>query len=629
MKALTIVFFLLGLLAAFLFATGMDPYSCGIPLALIGCGLVCTSHRGDFAWAKSWMSFMVLLAVGYFAWRMHGSPVQDFGRSDGLLLAGVFGSYWWTMSQKSSSLKWVVFLLWGLLLANLGSALVQVYGDNSFDLIFGQRANRGYPSGLYRHYNHFANFMLGTGLLSFGLALDGGVKRQMRICAWLMFGLSIYGVVLSHSRGATFGLGIGILVALLAWLLSLRRRKVSWAGPAVVFSVALCPLVVAGLWYFGDMAVARRGMWDGCRMQFAGMAIDLIVDKPFLGGGSRSFFFDCYEKWDPNHFIYISEPQYVHNEFLQAAVDYGLIGAGLLLVLFSATIFRGVTFLAMTHDSDGGDTGSVIGSIAALVAMGVQAFFSFVYHVLPDVMLMSFCLASILRQPWLFSGNERAFVGFKRNWAMSVLTVLLGCGIIGFAARDGAAWLALRPTEENKPQPIGEKISRMKHALTLRPDFRMMGELSKLMSDRAAESHVSPEERAQLLEEAMVIQSQLVSRVPQSYVALLNLALLYDAVGRHELSAPIYESQLEDSVIYEIVYGFRFYHALHLLARGHVAWRDREPETALTYFLKARGIAKEIRHNANGPQARALVLEIEKCIKFLEGSDIKPLENDE
>ncbi len=630
MNVLSIIFFLLGLASAALFSVGMDPYSCGIPLALMGVALAFSCDRGNVSWAQKWMACFVFLSVGYFGWRMHASPIQDFGRSDGLLLAGVFGTYWWTMSQKSASLKWVVFLLWGLLVVNVAIAAVQAYVDTNYYSIFSERIRFGFPSGLYLHYNHFANFLLGIGLLSFGLALDGERKRLVRILALLMFGLAVFGVVLSNSRGAIFGLGSGIFVALIGWLLSLWRRKVDFSGIALVITLALSPLLVVSLRHLGAMAVERRGMVDGCRMQFAGMAMDLIEEKPLIGGGSRSFFFDCFSKWDPKH-LYLGsrDPQYVHNEYLQAAVDYGLVGAGILFVIFCATFFRGVTFLTMTHKNDGGDTGFVIGSIAGLVAMGVQAFFSFVYHVLPDLMLMSFCLALILRQPWIFAQDGVPRKQRIGKWLMPALSVLLGTGIIGFAARDGMAWLKLGPPRERGTQTREEQIASLKQALSVRPDFRVMTQLTKLMADQASAKDVTIEERARILDDAINIQNELVKRAPLSFGSRLNLALLYDAAGRYNESSPIYRNSLDDDLIYEIVFGHRYYYTMHLFSRGNKVWRERDPEKALACFLKARSMAAEVKNPAHRTNTTALTVEIEKCIKFLEGANIKPAASEE
>jgi hypothetical protein len=252
-----------------------------------------------------------------------------------------------------------------------------------------------------------------------------------------------------------------------------------------------------------------------------------------------------------------------------------------------------------------------------------------VYHVLPDLMLMSICLALIIRQPWIFSKRLAVRVDFSRNWVMSSLAVLLGLGMIGFAARDGAAWFILRPQPEQANQLIEEKIFNLKQALQVRPDFRVMSDLTKAMCEMTADEKMTFEQRKKLVEEAIVIQNELVRLVPQSYHARLNLALMYDSAFRYDESSWLYKGILDDNLIIEVIYGVRYHYARHLFARAHLVWRKRDPERALAYFHQARGIASESKHPEHRADAAALVLEIEKCIKFLEGANIKPAEINE
>jgi O-antigen ligase len=516
-----------------------------------------------------------------------------------------------------------------LLLANICVAMVQAYVDVHFYPIYSERAAITYPSGLYLQYNHFANFMLGIGLLSLGIAFDSDRGRLMRIVSWVMYFIALYGVVLSNSRGAIFGLGGGTVVACLGWLMSLWRRKVSWAGMALVISIALAPILLASAWQLGERAIARRGMVDGCRLELAGMALDMIVEKPLWGGGSRSFFFDSLTKWDIKE-MYLGpvEVQYVHNEYLQAAVDYGLVGAGLLLAIFSLTFFRGVAFLSMSQKNDGGDTGYVIGSIAALVGMGVQAFFSFVYHVLPDVMLMGLCLALLFRQPWVLSSVE-VTTESRRSRIMPAFSLMMGVGIICFAGRDAVVGFILRPRPESSKMSLEEKIIDLQAAAKVCPDFRVMGDLSRAMLALNEEKNLSPEERKTLLEELIILQQALVQRVPQSYEARLNLAILYDATARFEQSAPLYEQIVNDNIVIEVIYGIRYHYTRHLLARAKAVWRKREPERALILLLRAREQFGLIKNSSQSSNFLALKEEIEKSITFLDGANIKPeIEND-
>jgi tetratricopeptide (TPR) repeat protein len=187
----------------------------------------------------------------------------------------------------------------------------------------------------------------------------------------------------------------------------------------------------------------------------------------------------------------------------------------------------------------------------------------------------------------------------------------------------------LRPQPEQANQLIEEKISSLKQALHVRPDFRVMSDLTKLMCEMTADEQMTFEQRKKIVEEAIVIQNELMRLVPQSYQARLNLALMYDSAARYDESAPIYKPILDDNLIIEVVYGFRYHYARHLFGRAHLIWRKRDPERALAYFHQARTVAAEVKHAEHRADAAALALEIEKCIKFLEGANIKPAEMNE
>lgn len=629
MNIFSLLFFLLGVVSAGLFAIGMDPYSCGIPLCFVGAALVFSCYRGDFAWIKTWAAWIVLLAAGYFAVRMWQSPIQDFGRSDGLLLAGALGAFVWTMSQKYSLLRWLIFVLWGLLIANVIVAMVQAYIDVDFYLFYAKRATLTFPSGLYLHYNHFANFLLGVGLLSLGMAFDSVRSIALRVTALIMYFAAVYGIVLSNSRGAMLGLGCGSAFCVVGWLSNLLRRKVSWAGIALVIATLLAPLVVTGAWHLGSKTLENRQEGDSGRLEFASMALDLIAERPLWGGGSRAFFFDSVKKWNPKEmYVGTGEIEYVHNEYLQTAVDYGLVGALLLFVVFCFALFRGMTYLAMADNDQSGDSGFALGAMGALVAMGVQAFFSFVYHVLPDVMLMSVCLALLLRQPWVLSLECPEVGGYqRRGWLMPVLVVFVGAALIGFSARDGIAWCILQPRFE-KSRTSAQRIIALDSALKVRPDFRVLSDMSEAIIKSYSEEESSTEERKQLVEKAISVQQEVVKRAPQSYQGRVNLALMYDAIGRYEEAAPIYEQIVDDLDPRERFYGTRHHYTSHLLSRAHMVWRKREPERALVLFLRAREQAGRIQHGYEGTNLPAIKEEIEKCIKFLEGANIQPREHD-
>jgi tetratricopeptide (TPR) repeat protein len=425
-------------------------------------------------------------------------------------------------------------------------------------------------------------------------------------------------------------MGCGSAVVFVGWLSDLWRRKVAWAGGALVAATVLAPLLITGAWHLGSWAVAGRAGGDNGRLEFTSMALELIAEKPITGGGSRSFFFNSIKKWNVTQLYEGSgDIQYVHNEYLQAAVDYGLVGLALLLLLLGIAMFRGVAFIAVSGKDKGGDAGLALGAMAALCGMGVQAFFSFVYHVLPDIMLMGCCVGLLANQTWPLAKNRVSVQPENRlPWGRGLVASLLGIAVACFAWRDAFAWLTLRPGFDFSKPPVEEQVARLQGALQVRPDFRVMSELSKILVKMNRGENQSPETKQKRLETAIVVQQAAVKRAPNSYQDILNLALMYDSVARYEEAEPLFDSIVDDLDARERHYGARFHYSRHLVARANQLWHRREPEKALVLFLRAKEqLAKTITRYEGG-DAGALSRSIESSIAFLEGANIKPLPGD-
>lgn len=630
MNVVSMILFWLGCVAAGLVAVGMEPYPCGVPLLILAVAVCVGSWRRSNQSAKVGpVVWWILLTVGYLGWRMVQSPVSDFARSDALLLAGTVLGFWWAgfCGDSTSFPRWLVGM-WALLLANVGVAAWQEFcGPDVYELL-GERTTKTYPSGLYLHYNHFANFLLGIGLLSFGYGMAGRMSGLLRAVSFLVFGASVYGIYLAHSRGAWLALSCGTSLVLLGWLINLRRIKTSWAGVALVVAAVLAPLMVTGAWQMGQLAVSERNNGDSGRLEFASIALDLIQEKPVWGGGSRSYFFDSFAKWNPKElWVGSGDIQYVHNEYLQAAVDYGLLGLLLLLGVMALVFFRGVVLLFMGDSKSVGDRGVALGCMAALCGMGVQAFFSFVYHVLPDVILMGACIGWLVRQPWVLSEpswrdlKNKEWVRF--HWVHGVVGLVIGLLVMTLAARDAAAWVLMFPRFDFRQKDPSIRAQRLQRALEACPDFRYYGYRARILGAQRLEEKTPVEQKMPLVHESVKLLQQALERAPDSYPDWVHLAMLYDLLGRHDQAEPIYQRLLPIMGPREMQYGTQYLYARHLVFRAQELWRKRQPEQALALFLQAKQQLQTVTaiFRYADPSLREV---IEKSIKFLEGAGIKP-----
>ena len=98
-------------------------------------------------------------------------------------------------------------------------------------------------------------------------------------------------------------------------------------------------LILLGIFFLrflGDIQEARYGSGDmdglldnTIRLYLIGIAVSCFGLHPLLGGGSRSYSWECFRFWDTNAMgAGGRKPEHVHNELLQTATDYGAIPGG-------------------------------------------------------------------------------------------------------------------------------------------------------------------------------------------------------------------------------------------------------------------------------------------------------------
>jgi O-antigen ligase/tetratricopeptide (TPR) repeat protein len=350
-----------------------------------------------------------LLVAAWFAWRASISPVRELGQADLMLLGGAVGTFVCIRAIEGNLLGERI-LMWGtslLLLANVVVVAIQVT-DPSFAPVFRARASQ-FPSGFYSHYNEAANYLIASSLLVGAAALfsrEGVVSR-------LIWGLiAIAGLVairFTLSRGgilgASIGAGVFSAMALIVW----QREKSRWFAPALI-TIPILGLILAGFVFLGwqnsqDARNQAGGviqmMDNNSRLYLLGIALSCIGLHPMAGGGPRSFSWESFRFFENKlqGDVVTRLPEQVHNELVQSATDYGLMGAGLLAgLLVTLVLLTVIRTLFADHPGESGSADAWrVGGLAALAGMFVQSCFSFVFHLFPGVLLLGISLGYIAR----------------------------------------------------------------------------------------------------------------------------------------------------------------------------------------------------------------------------------------
>jgi O-antigen ligase len=221
--------------------------------------------------------------------------------------------------------------------------------------------------GPYVNRNHFAGYMVMAASLAIGLALEALARLRAawrrRRRPWLLLGesegtaavrwsavamVTVAGLLASQSRG---GVSAFAAATLLLPLASRQRRRTALAVALLVGLGALW-IGVGGVL----SAFAVRGV-KGSRLDLWVDMLPMIPRFPVFGAGWNAFgtAYPWYQTiWKTDWF------GEAHNDYLQALIDGGVVGALLVLSLL-AVVFRGALARARHSPADLGLLGALLG----------------------------------------------------------------------------------------------------------------------------------------------------------------------------------------------------------------------------------------------------------------------------
>ncbi|MDH4445889.1 MAG: O-antigen ligase family protein [Akkermansiaceae bacterium] len=435
MSIFTSIFLVAGLILSVLIGPQTRPWTWGPAMLLLGISAASTLPG---LWKKGLevkdFGFVVLggVTMSWFAWRAHGSPVAELGQADLLLLAGAAAAFF---SMRGCDVHGVAgrIVIWGialLLLANAIAIGMQV-ADPTFSPIIRSRASQ-FPSGFYGHYNEAANFLIGSSLIVAAAALLGNEGKFTRFL-WLLIAIAgLAAVYFTRSRGGILAAAVGTGILVIMSISVAHRRGARWFGPLLI-AIPLIGLGISAYLFSGwddsqelRHAAAGNILDNDCRLYFMGIALTCISTHPWLGGGSQSFSWESLQILSQDLMGAVrNKPEMVHNELLQAATDYGLIGAGLLIGLLTASAFIALLaiFLPETPEESSSDSSWHVGGIAGLSGMFVQSCFSFVFHLLPGIVLLGICLGASSRSTTALTPSWKGLVA-KSIQTLAILACL-------------------------------------------------------------------------------------------------------------------------------------------------------------------------------------------------------------
>jgi hypothetical protein len=594
MPAISSIFLVIAFMLAITVGPQTRPWTWGAGLLALG---ISVSAAFPVFWKKGritadfgLISFGMLVAA-WFGWRAWMSPVAEFSEADLMLLAGVAGAFV-SLRAIEGNLVAERILTWGialLLLANIAAAARQL-ADPSFSPVFGSRPPTLAVTGGFAHYNEMANYLIASAMLVGAAGLFGRHARPTRVLLVLIAVGGLAGVWFTRSRGGIFGAAVGCGVFAAVALIMAKRRGERWFAPALV----AIPLLAFGIGAFllkgwHDAQIVRQTaagvdvlLDNDSRLYLLGIALSCIGLHPLSGGGSRSFSWECFKFADGKvqGDIITHKPELVHNELVQAATDYGLIGAGLLIGLLGTLLVVAIIrtlFAETSREPDSGDAWR-LGGLAALSGMFVQSCFSFVFHLLPGILLLGICLGQISRSSPNRRGTSQV-IGSKillTAAALACMMVLLPFG-----------WKGVRVTQLLWPSYFSKvlvtsaeaKMDALEEALRIWPQSTLYQERA-LISQEASVSGQAPNAK-QAAEQAIGDYEKAERLHPFDPNPAINRANLLSQLKRDDEAEDAYDLAIRLQGGMEPSFRSHFSLANHLMRKAVRQFSTEDPGPAL------------------------------------------------
>lgn len=576
---------------------------------------------------QSVTDLLVILAGGYFFTRACYSPVEMYGKLDAALV--VFAVCLW-LARSLLSAEWVrkgwIISMVAVMLVNALAAHHQSYVDASW-APFIERSNQaqGRVSGVFSHPNYFANYgMLMVVVGVFVGALSDMNRFWRSLCLSLAVGNGAM-VFWSFSRGGQVGLLSGLVIGTICvgvWVSGsprkVRDRFAKWVFVSIPIIIAVCGFAV-------NQVKSVRGFDEAgylktnAREYLLDIAIDQIEETPVFGGGARSFEWESIRLWPQNMWQASGTLNYVHNEFVQSATDYGLIGFGILSVLLLGAMVWVVYYLVV----DTGPLSSRAWTIAMVAGVGgflTQCLFSFPAHIPANL----WSVMILMGVGWPGSGSERGPVWSR----VPAFCVCLAGGVflLAVGAPEQKAfehYLITNETHEvdysQSETLLNAEIASTKEILEESVNFKRLAHLGNLAVIKYEQSS-DAKEGEKWLRTAQVAFGEAVARYPGSPTFRLNHGLALTQLGQFGAGEGELKMAADVGIRREFWLDANWKYAEYCYYRGVMLWKDRRPEEAVEYFKEAQKYLEKSNRARRWKRWDAIEADLKAKLKFLEAA---------
>ncbi|MBV6623904.1 MAG: O-antigen ligase family protein [Rivularia sp. (in: Bacteria)] len=284
----------------------------------------------------------ILVAIAYFSFIWSQFPEVTYFNSRDILMTTCFGLYFATRFSLKEQVELIAFTLFigaiGSILSVVALPSVGIHTDH----------HAGALKGLYGHKNHFGGMMILMWLTFFSLP-----KENLKIYKYFGMMFSVFLILLSTSKTS-------LVISLLLISIVFFYKNFRWKGKisVVLLDVGILILGCVSFFVFTYWVELLTGLGRDAtltgRTPIWGIMISRLMDRPFFGYGRGAFFAPkssyAFEAGQAIRSGWI--PPHGHNGFLDLAVDIGLIGLGLFIIIYLVNFTRALKQAYASHNPE-------------------------------------------------------------------------------------------------------------------------------------------------------------------------------------------------------------------------------------------------------------------------------------
>ncbi|HXJ58583.1 MAG TPA: O-antigen ligase family protein [Verrucomicrobiae bacterium] len=493
------------------------------------------------------MCWPVLAFVGYAIGRYLTADIEYLARQE-LIKVLIYAALFYAIVNNLHRQETTQIVGLTLIFLAMALSLFAVYQFlTGFDQVWNIHKPEGYRkrgSATFISPNHLAGYLGMVLPLALTFTLTGRFEPLMKI--FLSYAsLAIFGgISVTISRAGWLATGVS-LFALYFWILRQRdflRRGLMFL--ALLLTIFVMFFLKAKLPPERYERFEMAAQVEDVRFKLWPAALQIWKDHLWVGVGPAHFDYR-FRQYRAGEVQLQARPDRVHNDYLNTLVDWGLVGAVLVLscwVAFYYQVFTGWKFVQRGQNDLGAKRSNrsafVSGGALGLLAILVHSIFDFNMHVPANAIVAVTLLALV--------GSHYRFAS-ERYWHTVRWPLRLAVNLVLPAALVYLSWQAARHSMESHwlaradiaPEVSAEKLACLKRAWQAEPKNSdtafQIGETLRSMSSDGGEGHKP------LAQEAITWFEQGAALNPYDPNPLLREGMCLHWLGDHGAAAAYFD----------------------------------------------------------------------------------------